>query len=111
MNWIKLTNEDQLQHIIEKSAHTPQVIFKYSSRCSISEVARTRLEKKQAPSEVDFYFLDILNYRSLSNRIAEEFDVQHESPQVLLIKNAQCIYDESHLGIRMDEITAHTMAA
>jgi bacillithiol system protein YtxJ len=111
MNWIKLTNEDQLQHIIERSAETPQVIFKFSSRCSISNVAMQRLEKKKAPSDVEFYFLDILNYRDLSNRIAEEFNIQHESPQVLLIRNAQCIYDESHLSISMDEITVHTMVA
>jgi bacillithiol system protein YtxJ len=111
MKWINLTSEDQLQSIIERSAHRAQVIFKYSSRCSISDVARTRLERKEAPSSVDFYFLDILMYRALSNEIAKEFDIRHESPQVLVIRNAQCIYEESHLGIRMDEIAAQTMAA
>src|SRR5688572_19631956 len=111
MKWIKLTTEDQLQTLIEKSTHTPQVIFKYSNRCSVSDVARTRLEKKQAPSDVDFYFLDIINYRSLSDRIAKEFGVRHESPQVLVIKKAERVFDESHMGIRMDEIEAQTMAA
>jgi bacillithiol system protein YtxJ len=111
MKWINLTSEDQLRSIKEKSAHTAQVIFKYSSRCSISDVARTRLERKEAPSSVDFYFLDILTYRALSDKIAKEFDIRHQSPQVLVIRNAQCIYEESHLGIRMDEIAAQTMAA
>lgn len=111
MKWIYLTADTQLQDIIEKSAHTPQVIFKYSGRCSISDVAKTRLERKTAPALVDFYLLDVIEHRSLSNKIASRFGVHHESPQVLLIKNAECIYDESHLGIRMDEIAAQSMAA
>jgi bacillithiol system protein YtxJ len=111
MKWTYLTTESQLQNILEKSAHTPQVIFKYSNRCSISDVAKTRLERKEAPPSVDFYILDVVSHRSLSNKIANELGVQHESPQVLLIKNAECVYDESHLGIRMDEIAAHSMAA
>lgn len=111
MKWVYLTTEAQLQDIVEKSAHTPQVIFKYSGRCSISDVAKTRLERKTAPASVDFYILDVIANRALSNKIANQFGVHHESPQVLLIKNAACIYDESHLGIRMDEIAAQSMAA
>jgi bacillithiol system protein YtxJ len=111
MKWNQLTTEAQLQDIIEKSSHTPQVIFKYSGRCSISDVAKTRLERKQAPSGIDFYILDVIFARPLSNKIARDFGVQHESPQILVIRNAECIYDESHLGIRMDEIAAHSMAA
>jgi bacillithiol system protein YtxJ len=45
-----------------------------------------------------------LNFRSISSEIAEKFQVHHESPQVLLIKNGECVYDESHYGIMMDEI-------
>lgn len=104
MKWIILQNEDQLKEIKEKSKERPQVIFKYSSRCGISGVAKSRLEKVEIPEHIDFYFLDLITYRSLSNRIAEEFKVYHESPQVLLIKNGECIYDESHLGISMNEI-------
>ncbi len=104
MNWIQLTSEAQLKDIAEKSASTPQVIFKHSTRCSISSVALQRLEKAKPPIDVDFLFLDLLNYRSLSNKVADHFGVGHESPQILIIKNGSCVYDESHLGISMADI-------
>lgn len=104
MNWISLTSEEQLAQIIEKSATVPQVIFKHSTRCSISSMVLDRLERSQAPSTVDFYYLDLIAHRNLSNRVAETFHVHHESPQVLVIKNGECTYDESHMGIRMDEV-------
>jgi bacillithiol system protein YtxJ len=107
MNWINLVTEEQLTKIKELSATQPQVIFKHSTRCSISNVAKNRLEKSAAPEGVDFYYLDLLNYRNISNKIAEEFSVYHESPQILLIKNGECVYDESHGGIMMDEILDH----
>lgn len=104
MNWIQLTTEEQLENIKSKSATTPQVIFKHSTTCSISKMAFSRFERAEAPDSIDFYYLDLLNYRSISNAIAEIFQVHHESPQVLLIKNGECVYDESHYGIMMDEL-------
>jgi len=65
---------------------------------------KTRLEKETFPESIDFFYLDLLKYRNLSNKLAEDFNVHHESPQVLLIKNGDCIYEESHNGIRMEEI-------
>ena len=111
MHWIHLTDEEQLKNIITKSADRPQVIFKHSTRCSISAVALNRLQNAEQPTEVDFYFLDLINNRSLSNKISEVFRVEHESPQVLVIKDGQCVYDESHLGISMDDILDHAKAA
>lgn len=105
MNWIPLTKEEQLSLILERSATVPQVIFKHSTRCSVSSMVLSRLERADTPETVDFYFLDLLNYRTISNKIAEEFAVFHESPQVLMIKNGACIYDESHMGISMDELS------
>ena len=111
MHWIHLTDEEQLKQILTKSQIRPQVIFKHSTRCSISAVALQRLQKVSQPSDIDFYFLDLLNYRNLSNRIAEQFGVNHESPQVLVIRDAECVYDESHMGISMNEILDHVHAA
>jgi len=111
MQWIPLTDEKQLTEIINKSAQQPQVIFKHSTRCSISAVALKRLQKEAPPAGVDFYLLDLLAHRSLSNKIAEQFDVPHESPQVLVIRDGGCVYDESHLGISMDEIIDSAKAA
>lgn len=104
MHWIHLTDEEQLKNIITKSQSKPQVIFKHSTRCSISAVALQRLQKAQQPADVDFYFLDLISNRGLSNKVADTFKVRHESPQVLVIKDGQSVYDESHMGIAMDEI-------
>jgi len=104
MNWIPLTAESQLEQIIAQSTARPQLIFKHSNRCSISSVAKNRLERGDPPGHIDFYFLDLISYRTLSHKIAAAFNVEHESPQALLIKNGKCVYNESHSGIRMDEI-------
>jgi bacillithiol system protein YtxJ len=104
MNWIPLTELDQLGYITKQSFETPQVIFKHSTRCSISSMALNRLERDTAPTNTNFYYLDLIKYRSISNAIAEQFDVYHESPQILVIKNGECTYDESHQGISMNEI-------
>jgi bacillithiol system protein YtxJ len=109
MNWIPLSQEAQLDEIIANSNTVPQVIFKHSTRCSISSMAKNRLDRKEAPDGIKFYLLDLIKYRSLSNRIASDFGVSHQSPQVLVITNGKCIYNESHGGIDFDEIEAATM--
>ena len=108
MQWIQLTEEGQISQIIAQSQTKPQVIFKHSTRCSISSVALQRLQKATQPDGLDFYFLDLLAHRSISNKIVETFQVHHESPQVLVIKNGECIFDESHLGISMNDIVKQT---
>jgi bacillithiol system protein YtxJ len=104
MNWIPITENTALDIIKENSFNLPQLIFKHSTRCSISSMAKNRLDRSEAPGGIEFHFLDLIAHRSISSRIAELFNVAHESPQVLLIKNGECVYDESHSGIRMDEI-------
>lgn len=111
MHWIHLTDEEQLKSIISKSQEKPQVIFKHSTRCSISSVALQRLQKDEGSAAIDFYFLDLLAYRSLSNQVAEIFKVHHESPQVLLIRDGDCVYEESHLAISMRDIIEHAQVA
>jgi bacillithiol system protein YtxJ len=111
MHWIHLLDEEQLKQIITRSHTKPQVIFKHSTRCSISAVALQRLQKTQQPPEMDFYFLDLLAHRPLSNKIAEVFGVHHESPQILVIRDGICVFDESHLGISMHDIADHAKAA
>ena len=104
MNWEHLTEESQLEEIVQQSFNQPIVIFKHSTRCSISTMAKGRLERVTTPENVTFFYLDLIRYRSVSNRIADMFQVYHESPQVLLIRNGECVYDESHNGIDMNEI-------
>jgi len=110
MNWITIDNAGQLDAIKELSASKPQVIFKHSTRCSISSVAKSRLERAATPDNIDFYYLDLISHKDISAKIAADFSVYHESPQVLLIKNGECVYDESHSGINMDDITEQALA-
>jgi bacillithiol system protein YtxJ len=104
MNWIKLKDETALETLKKLSTRQPQVIFKHSTRCSVSSMIKNRLEKAQVPHDLSFHFLDLIAHRSLSDKVAVEFLVEHESPQVLLIRNGECIYDQSHNGIAMEDI-------
>ena len=110
MNWIEITNEAQLNDVRNISKTKTQVIFKHSTRCSISSMAKSRLERGTAPENIDFYYLDLIKHRNISQKVAEDFDVSHESPQILMIKNGKCIYDESHSGITMNEIIDQSVA-
>jgi len=102
MKWNELTSLNQIGQIIDQSNEKPVLIFKYSSRCSVSRLALDRLERKWDDTEMSHitpYFLDLITYREVSNRIADQFDVEHESPQVLLIDKGKSILDQSHMAI------------
>ncbi|SIN64964.1 bacillithiol system redox-active protein YtxJ [Chitinophaga niabensis] len=102
--WIDLESEEQLNTIQSRSFEQKTVIFKHSTRCSISSMVKSRLERSVAPEGIAFYYLDLIRYRNISNRVAEMYSIPHESPQLLLIHNGECIYDESHMAIRMEEL-------
>ena len=107
MKWNELKSPDQLDAIREESKVNPVLIFKYSNRCSVSQVALDRLQRKwseQDASGIKPYFLDLLSFREISNRIAHQFDVEHESPQVLLIRDGKAVYDGSHFDISYSAI-------
>lgn len=99
---------DQLELIREESKSKPVLIFKHSARCSISRVALDRLERRWSvdADRIKPYFLDLLTYREMSNRVASQFNVEHESPQILLIRNGSAILDRSHFDIEIGEILA-----
>jgi bacillithiol system protein YtxJ len=109
MNWNILNDYNQVENLVEASHLKPQVIFKHSTRCSISVMAKSRLERSEFPEQIQFHYLDLLQYRDISNKIAEQFDVHHQSPQILLIKNGECIFEETHSAISMDEIVEQAM--
>ena len=111
MKWIQLENPEQLKEI--KSSEQYSLIFKHSTRCSISMMARKRfeLEWDALPENLNLYFLDLLRFREISNSIAEIFDVYHQSPQLLLIKNGECIYETSHGEISAEETAEQISAA
>ena len=106
ISWKTLDSVEKLEEIIALSSD-PTIdgvaIFKHSTRCSISSISLKRFETDYtANPKVPIYFLDLLRYRPISNLVASTFDVEHESPQLLIIKNGKCILHESHMEIQAD---------
>lgn len=102
MRWTTLKETAQLDSIDEESERHPVLIFKHSTRCSISTAALNRLESAWRPEDGELgnvLFLDLIRFRDVSNAIAARYGVQHESPQVLVIRNGRCVHDASHFGI------------
>ena len=105
VDWISLQTLEQLDEIIENSYEKPILIFKHSTRCSISRFALKRFESEfDLQGKLNLYFLDLLNFRAISNEIASKFGIQHQSPQVLLIKEGKVVYHDSHDGIEAEEL-------
>jgi bacillithiol system protein YtxJ len=108
MEWNTLHRIDQLNDLIRESSENKILIFKHSTRCNISRSTLDRLERNwndRETSDVKAYFLDLLSNRDLSNRIAEQFGVEHQSPQVLIISQGKSVYDRSHFQIDFQDIT------
>jgi len=100
MNWKVLENIDQIDNIINESWNKPVLIFKHSTRCIISKMALKNFENDFLLHDViDAYYLDLITYRNISNEIADTFAVEHQSPQILLIRDGKVVYYESHEGI------------
>nr|WP_315223304.1 bacillithiol system redox-active protein YtxJ [uncultured Flavobacterium sp.] len=107
VNWTELTDIAQLMEVEAVSNEKPVVIFKHSTRCSISRMALKQFEREYDLNDtVDAYFLDLIAHRDISNEIANRFNVYHESPQLILIKNGKAVYDVSHSDI--DAVTLKT---
>lgn len=107
MNWNQITSEEQLEEIKLLSNEKPVLIFKHSRTCSISATSLSRLERswnEEKAGDLEAYYLDLLSFRTLSQKIAQEFDVDHESPQAIVIKNGKAIYHDSHFGIAFGDI-------
>lgn len=107
MNWNELYKADQLSEIDNQSKEKPVLIFKHSTRCSISAASLDRLERKwddTTMSNVVPYFLDLISNKEISNTVAQKYAVDHQSPQILIIRDGKCIHDASHFGIDYSEV-------
>lgn len=104
MHWNSLTDLQQLNEIVEISQNQPVVIFKHSTRCSISSTALSRFERAWGTIENVAFYLDLIAYRPISLEIAEKFAIQHQSPQVLVINKGVCSYSATHWDISVDEL-------
>lgn len=100
INWLQLIDRIQLDEIEEISNSKLVVIFKHSTRCSISRMALRQFENEFVTNEnVLPYYLDLLNHRDISNEIASRFSVVHQSPQLLIVNKEKCIHNASHSDI------------
>ncbi|WKN42887.1 bacillithiol system redox-active protein YtxJ [Tunicatimonas pelagia] len=107
MEWKSLTTSEQIEQIKQDSQQHPVVIYKHSTRCGISSMVLSRLERAWNSHEiplVDAYFLDLIRYRDISQLVATTFNVQHESPQVLVINQGTSVYDASHTMVSYPKI-------
>jgi len=102
----ELSHADQLQEIDKLSNSVPVVLYKHSTACNVSSMAFDRLQRgwDLKPEEANLYFLDLLQHRDLSNLIAKHYGVQHESPQILIIKSGKSVFDTSHFDISVSRI-------
>lgn len=104
MNWTNLTSAEQIDAIKTNSGYS--IIFKHSTRCPISMMAKRKFELDEKLFDVNvtpLYFLDLIKFREVSAKVAKVFNVHHESPQLLLIRNGECILDQSHSAISAEE--------
>jgi bacillithiol system protein YtxJ len=103
MNWTSLESAEQIDAIKQLQGYS--AIFKHSTRCSISMMVKKRFELdwERLPKNLPLYFLDLIKHRDLSHRVANDFHVHHESPQLLLIKDGECILDLSHGQVSVEE--------
>lgn len=101
MNWLELTDQEQLEKIAK--SETPSIIFKHSTRCHVSRFVKKDIELESIliPKDVSVYLLDLLKFRTISSEIADRWQISHESPQLLLIIGNSCVYDASHNHIQI----------
>jgi bacillithiol system protein YtxJ len=101
----KLTSVDQWEQAVQGTSERPLLVFKHSTSCPISAGAHDEYVKyvgdAKAP-DVDFAIVHVIEERPVSNAIAEALGVQHKSPQAILVKDGQPVWDESHWNITYD---------
>lgn len=98
--WQNLTTIEQLDEIELSSKGKTQIIFKHSTRCGISRmVLNLFTEAYDLDLNADLFYLDLLSYRDVSNEVGYKFQVMHQSPQLLIIKNGAVVAHASHGAI------------
>ena len=105
-NWNTISTENEVLEIIETSAVKPQIIFKDSVSCGISAFAKERLTNDYGLIEniADFNYLDLLSHRAISNFIAAQLEVTHQSPQIIVLIDGKVIFRDSHHSIEAKKI-------
>lgn len=114
MNWTELKSLNQLEELRNESKNQTVIIFKHSTSCSISKTALNRLErnwKEEEMNSVKPYYLDLLSFREISRSIADLFDIEHQSPQIIVLKNGKAVFNRSHFDIEFTSIKNAVLGA
>lgn len=104
--WKMIESEEDLQNAVAQSFENKVVIFKHSTRCYISKMVLRNFEKQVNNSDknVGYYFLNLIAHRPISNKIAEDFGVTHQSPQMIVLENGKAVKNASHQSISVNLI-------
>ncbi|QNM86429.1 bacillithiol system redox-active protein YtxJ [Polaribacter pectinis] len=107
LNWIPLTSLEQLEMIKKESEIGAVLIFKHSTRCGISSMVIKQFEKlfSEEHENLKVYYLDLLNYRDVSDEVGYKFQVMHQSPQLIVVRNGVSVYDASHYEITQTDLS------
>ena len=103
--WEALTSIEQFEREVGESRanNSAFILFKHSTRCSISSMAKSRMERSTFAG-VPVFLVSLIEHRQLSNYIADTLGVEHQSPQAIVVKNGIAVFDESHTAIDANEL-------
>lgn len=106
LHWKHLDSVAQFEELMNTSVNKPFAVFKHSTRCSVSSMAKKKIEFEWTFKEdqMPIYYLDLLAHRDISNRISQDLHIEHQSPQLLVIQNKKAIYHQSHGDIEVADI-------
>ena len=105
VNWNALESIEKLDELINDKSDNAHLLFKHSTRCGISSMAKNKFEREwNAESKINLWYLDLLNHRDISAAIAEKLNVIHQSPQAILIQNGKVLYQDTHSEIEASDI-------
>lgn len=105
-NWHNLEQLRDIENALMDSQSKPVVLFKHSTRCGISLAAYKRLASNFSvlQDSVHFYYLDLLQHRSISNALEVQLGVVHQSPQIIVISKGEVVFDASHDRVTIEAI-------
>ncbi|MEO1435334.1 MAG: bacillithiol system redox-active protein YtxJ [Bacteroidota bacterium] len=106
LSWTPLTSLEELNQLDQHSHQRPCGIYKHSNRCHISSMAKSNLEEDWRLEEgaINMYFLDVIEHRAIAREVADRYQVAHQSPQILVIRDGECTYEAAQLDITFEEL-------
>ncbi len=112
-HWVEITSTDAIERIIHRSNRKPQFIFKHSTRCPVSSQAYSEVSSVTDAicDDVEINYVDVISYRAVSREIAKLLDIEHESPQIILVENNKVVWNASHFDIEAEAILEKARAS